>query len=114
MISNYLAIERNGQYLMDHVLIQRNDNEIMFEEVLSMSYDEIKTYDKIETFVVYIMDATNAYSKKDDDQVVVTLIDQDDIFVWSIIIGPGDVKDEFKYVFVDWRKDGKLYRYENK
>ena len=43
---------------------------------------------------------------------LVTLIDEDDVFVWSIIIGPGE-SDEIRYVLVDWKKDGKSYRYEH-
>lgn len=113
MAVNYLAIERNGQYLMDHVLFQRKDDGvIVFEEVLEMSYNEITAYEDIDAFVVCVMDMTNNYSGGDDDQTVLTLIDENDVFIWSIIIGPGNTKDEVRYSFVDWRKDDKLYRYE--
>ena len=37
---------------------------------------------------------------------------EDDVFIWGIIMGP-DAEDGIRYVLVDWKKDGKSYRYEN-
>jgi hypothetical protein len=78
-----------------------------------MSYDEIKAYEHIDELIVGVMDAANEYfGSKNDEGTMITLVGEDDLFIWSIIIGPGDNDDEFKYSFVDWTKDGKNYRYK--
>lgn len=110
MSKNYFTVERNDQFL-ENVAIANQRGELAFAETLDMSYDEIKNYEHISDFISCIMDATNTRFKSDDDQTVVTLIDEEDVFIWSIIIGPGENEDELKYVLVDWHKDGKKYRY---
>ena len=111
MTENYFSIERNGN-CVEHILFKDKDENLVFENVANMSYDEVKTYEDIEEFVACVMDATNAHFNEGDAQTIVTLIDKNDVFVWSIIIGPDEENDAIKYVFVDWKKDGKSYRYE--
>ena len=111
MTENYFAIERNGN-CVDHILFKDKDENLVFEDVANMSYDEIKAYENIEKFVVCIMDATNACFNEGDAQTVVTLIDKSDVFVWSVIIGPDGDNGDLRYAFVDWHEDGKSYRYE--
>ena len=74
---------------------------------MNMSYEEMKTYPDIEKFVVAAMDAT---SDLGGTQLIINLVDPDDVFIWGIIIGIYD--DDYNFVFVDWHKDGKNYRYE--
>lgn len=108
MGNNYFAIERNGNY-WDHVIVKDKAGNIMFENYLQMTYDEMKSSTDLEEFVVAIMDASG------DDvngNAIVTLIGEDDVFIWSIIIGPGE-DESLRYVLVDWKKDGKSYRYES-
>lgn len=108
---SYLAIERNGD-TWDHVTIKDRDGNGVFVNYLDMSYDEMKSQEDLEDFVIAIMEATNAEIEDDDEQTIVTLIGDGDIFIWSIIMGPGD-DDTVKYALVDWKKDGHNYRYEN-
>lgn len=111
MTKNYLAVEREDNH-EDHIFIKR-DGKLDFQDIINMSYDEIKSYERIDELVVAIMDAANEYFEgTDDTDTVFTLLGEDDLFIWSIIIGPGDNSDEFKYEFVDWTKDGKNYRYK--
>lgn len=112
MTENYFAIERDGS-CVDHILFKDKDNNLVFEDVANMSYDEVKAYAHIEEFVVCVMDASNAHFNESDKQTIVTLVDKNDVFVWSIIIGAGEADGDLRYVFVDWKKDGKSYRYEN-
>lgn len=108
MSKNYLAIERNQEY-WDHVVIKDKNENIVFANYLDMTYDEMKSSEDLEEFVVAILDCTG------DDKngsAIVTLVGDDDIFIWSIIIGPGENED-IRYVLVDWKKDGKNYRYES-
>lgn len=111
MTSNYFSIECNGQCYVPMYLVGDN-GEIAFTDLMNMSYDEMKSYDGIDEFIVCVMDAADelvgGYAQT---EVTVTLIDKSGTFVWSIIIGYGDAEDEFKYVFVDWRKDGNTFRY---
>ena len=104
---SYLAIERNQEY-WDHVFIKDKNENIVFENYLNMTYNEMQSSEDLEEFVVAILDCTG------DDvggSAIVTLVGDDDIFIWSIIIGPGE-DGEIRYVLVDWKKDGKNYRYE--
>lgn len=112
MDNNYLSVERNGK-VVEHIAIKDIDNEaLIFDNVLNMSYDEIKNYDELGSFVTCIMDATNDYFDESDDQTIVNLVDENGIFIWGIIIGPGEDEGYIRYVLVDWNKDGKSYRYE--
>lgn len=108
---NYFAIERNGNY-QDHIMIQDNEtNNIVFENYLNMTYDEMVSQDDIEEFVVAIMDIMDAETDGSDDQTIITLIGDDDIFIWSILMGTVD--DDLRYLPIDWKANGKKYRYEN-
>ena len=108
---SYFAIERNGN-TWDHITIKERNGDIVFTNYLDMSYDEMKSQDDLGDFVVAVMEATNVKVESNDDQTIVTLIGDDDIFIWSIIMGPGE-EGEIQYALVDWKKDGKNYRYEN-
>ena len=107
---SYLAIERNGN-TWDHIMIVDHDTNTTFEHYLNMNYDTMKSQEDLNDFVIATMEATNTAIESDDDQTIVTLIG-DDIFIWSIIMGPGE-NGAVKYVLVDWKKDGHNYRYEN-
>ena len=109
----YFAIERGDQY-WDHVsnetLNRVNMIDVRLDELRSSTYDEMKKKHWLEGFVMAVMEAANELSGTGDDQTIVTLVGDDDIFIWSIIMGPGE-NDEIRYVLVDWKKDGKNYRY---
>ena len=107
---SYFAIERNRR-CMDHVAIRDNDGNVMFKDYFNMTYDEMKSSDNLDEFVVAMMDAAIASISSENGQTLVTLVGDDDIFVWSIIIGTEDSDGDIKYVLVDWKKDGKSYRY---
>lgn len=106
---NYFAIERNGQ-CWTNVLLADSNGDPTFDEFLDMTYDEMKSSDRLPDFVVSVMDATNSAVDKSDDQTIVTLIGEDGVFIWSVIMGPGE-NDIVRYSLVDWKKDGKNYRY---
>ena len=96
MTNNYFAIERNGK-CVEHVCFKDNNDNIIFEDVMNMSYDEIKTYKDIKGFVVCVMDAINKFFEDKDEQTIITLIGEDDIFIWSILIGAGDNENDLRY-----------------
>lgn len=109
MNKNYFAIERGNECWYPMVLAD-HDGRIAFEDFLDMSYDEMKSSDKLSDFVTAAMDAANRKSDGTDDQTIVTLVSADNTFIWSVIMGPDE--DVIRYVLVDWKKDGKNYRYE--
>ena len=111
MTENYFSIERGGECI-DHVHIKNEDGNLIFEDVMNMSYENLKEYEDIDVFITYVMDVTNDYFNGKDEQTIITLVGNDDVFIWSIIIGPGENNDELKYCFLDWKKDGNFYRYE--
>lgn len=106
---NYFAIERNGQ-CWTNVLLADSNGDPTFGEFLDMTYDEMKSSDRLSDFVVSVMDSTNDAVDKSDDQTIITLIGEDGVFIWSVIMGPGE-NDMVRYSLVDWKKDGKNYRY---
>lgn len=108
---SYFAIERNGE-AWDHVDFADNDGNIVFTNYLQMSYDEMKSQEDLNDFVVAVMDAINSECNSEDAESIITLIDDNDLFTWSILMGPGE-NDDIRYVLIDWKKDGKNYRYEN-
>jgi hypothetical protein len=110
-VNNYFAIERDGKCI-EHLVIRRDDDTVAFEDVMQMSYEELKAYEYIDAFIAAIMDAANSYFNEGDAQTAITLVGEDGVFIWGLLIGPGDEEDEFKYCFIDWLKDGKKYRYE--
>ena len=110
MSKNYFAIERNGQCLGPVILQSRNGTS-NFANFIEMTYDEMKSNENLDKFVVAAMEATNEASGTDDDQTVVTLVGEDGVFIWGIIMGPGEDGD-IRYNLVDWKKEGKSYRYE--
>lgn len=109
MSNNYFAIERNGK-CYDHVLPIDVGNE-KFKKFLDMTYDEMKSSEDLDYFVAATMESVNRFTESDDEQTVITLVGEDNVFIWSIIMGQGD-DDTIRYVLVDWKKDGKNYQYE--
>ena len=108
----YFNIER-GDKFHEYMIMVDVDNRKKYEDVMTMSYEKIKTYDKIEEFVYSVMDASNALFGTDDEQTLITLVNgEDDVFVWGILIGPDQDSDKLRYAFIDWHKDGKNYRYK--
>jgi hypothetical protein len=112
MSKNYFAIERNGQCWAPMVLGDGN-GKVAFEEFLDMPYDEMKASHALSDFVAAAMEAANRKSCSEDGQTLVTLVGEDNVFIWSVIIGSDKYDSELlRYALVDWKKGGKSYRYE--
>ena len=109
---SYFAIERNNN-CWDHVdgMVNRvNMIQSRIDDLKNSTYDEMKKKHWLEGFVMAVMEYANELSGTDDDQTIITLVGDDDVFIWSIIMGPGD-NDMIRYSLVDWTKDKKKYRY---
>ena len=112
MSKNYFAIERNGQCWSPVVLADKY-RQPAFEEFLDMSYEEIKASEKLGDFIMASMNAADNKSGTADEQTVVTLVGEDGVFIWGIIMGPDPEQEhDVRFNLVDWKKDGKSYRYE--
>ena len=107
---NYFAIEKNGE-CYSPVLLADSDGEPAFAEFLNMSYDEMKNSERLEDFVVAAMEAAERRGDGEDDysDVVVTLIGEDGFFIWGIIMSTEG--DNITYKVVDWKADGKHFKY---
>ena len=105
MNKNYFTIERNEQCV--EKIVFKYEDKIVFEDLMDTSYEEMVEYPEIEEFVVAVMESTMELG---GDQVIVNLIDPDGVFIWGIIIGMNN--DDCKFVFVNWQKDGRKYRYQ--
>ncbi len=108
MSKNYFAIERNRDCWMN--VGDANIGDVSFENFAKMTYDEMKSSEYLESFVIYVMDTTNIASGTNDDLTTLTLIGEDGVFIWGIVMTPGENED-IKYTLIDWKKDGKSYRY---
>ena len=107
---SYFAIERGGHYL-DHIVLKDGiSGAVGFENYLNMTYDEMMSQEDLEDFIEANMDAVDAMFPDENDQTIITLIGDDDVFIWSIIMGTVD--EEFRYLPINWQVDGKKYRYE--
>ena len=111
MSKNYFAIERNGE-CWDHVVLNNENGNAIFSSFMDMTYDEMKSNENLEIFIVAIMKATNVVTNTDDSITIINLIGEDDIFIWGIMMGPREDGD-INYALVDWKKDGMNYRYES-
>lgn len=107
----YFAIERGNQ-CWSPVMLQSINGESNFSGFLEMTYDEMKSSENLEEFVVATMEATNKVSGTGDDQTMVTLVGEDDCFIWGIMMGSGE-NDDIRFSLIDWQKDGNHYRYES-
>ena len=103
---NYFAVECENGNCRDHIIIIDNDGNRVFENYLNMTYDEMREQEDLDEFVIAIIDATT----DGDDCVILTLVGEDDVFIWSILAGIVD--GEIRYDLVNWQKDNKKYRYE--
>ena len=111
MTKNYFSFERQGK-CHEHVFLVDDNQNVLFEDLMNMSYAEMKAYEYIEDFVNATLDVANElFETGEDEQTVVTLIDEDGVFNWSMIIGM--IEGQLRYVTVNWRRDNKSYRYEN-
>ena len=104
---NYFVIESGGKYL-DHAILMDNDGNKVFENYLNMDYESMKYSVDLEEFVCAVMEASE---ETGGDQTIITLIGEDDVFIWSIIMGIEN--DDIRYSLVDWKKDGQSYKYED-
>lgn len=113
----HFTIERNGRCWESTDKLTNRVNMIQprIDELKNSTYDEMKSKHWIEGFICAIMEEADELSGTIGDQTIVTLVDENDLFVWSIIItGTENYKTNYEvnYAFVDWKKDGKSYRYE--
>lgn len=110
MSKNYFAIEKNGECLYPVVLSDR-EGKIAFEEFLDMTYDEMKSSDRLTDFVIAATEATDRKVEADNDHVFIVLIGEDGNFIWGILAG-SDFDGVHRYNVIDFKNDGKNYRYE--
>ena len=107
---NYFSIEANGE-CYNPVILADSDGNPAYTEFLDMTYEEMKNSEKLEDFVIAAMEAADSKSDGEDDynDVVVTLIGEDDFFIWGIIMSAEG--DNITYKVVDWKADGKRFKY---
>ena len=107
---NYFTLEREDRCLEGIVLYDKN-GEIAFEDVMNMSFVDIsKNDERIQEFICAVMEATNDFFGEGDEDTVVTLVNPEGIFIWGIAMSPKE--GDIEYDFIDWQKDGHLFRYE--
>lgn len=107
---NYFSIEVNGECYSPVILADSNGNPA-FAEFLDMTYDEMKNSEHLEDFVIAAMEAAERRGDGEEEysDVVVTLIGEDDFFIWGIIMSADG--DNITYKVVDWKADGKHFKY---
>lgn len=113
MNKNYFVIERKGQS-WDDVKLHRYPTMTLrrIKRLKNSTYEEMKKTPWISSFIIAAMEAANHLSGDNDDYTAITLIGEDGIFIWGILMGPTEDGD-ITYSFVDWKKNDKNYRYEN-
>ena len=111
-MNNYFVIERDGKFF-ENIMITDNAGNFIFTETLNMSYKEIVEND-LGDFIPCVMEAADECFESDGGQTILTLVGEDDTFIWSILMDVDEEdNDQIRYCFIDWNKDGKKYRYIN-
>lgn len=107
---NYFAIEVNGE-CYSPMLLADSDGKPAFSEFLNMSYEEMHASEELENFVIAAMEAAERRGNGNEEfnDVVVTLIGEDDFFIWGIIMSAEG--DNITYKVVDWQADGNHFKY---
>lgn len=112
MNESYFVIEQNDKYLEDVVLLDADQN-ILHEEIMNMSYEEMKEYDRLEDFLWEAYWASEDYFDTKGEATIISLVDSYDTLVWGILFGPDpDDEELLRYCFIDCGKDGKIYKYQ--
>lgn len=104
---NYFVAEINGMCIEN--IAWANHGKPVFTDFVNMTYDEMKNAKDLDDFVYANMESAVTEFGDSADQLILTLVDENDIFIWSIMMGIVD--DELRYTLVDWKKDGINYRY---
>lgn len=110
MSRNHFAIER-GTRVLDNRIIKSRNGSSDFTQFLDMTYNEMKNSDSLPDFIVACMDASNEAFGSKDEATYVTLIDGNGVFIWSVLMVPGDNEDDIKYSLVNWKASDKEYKY---
>lgn len=110
MISNYFNIEREDK-CTPPLVIRDENNKVAFEDLMNMSYDEMKVYKDLELFVDSVMDVANECFDESDAPTMITLVGKDDVFIWGILLDSTD-DGKLKYALVDWRQGNKSFKYQ--
>lgn len=103
---NTFSIER-GDNIIHNVFFATKDYEM--PNVANMSFDEIAHYEGLSDIVDAMLDATDDAFGTGNEDVFITLVDEDGYFIWSINIEQDN--SSFAYGLINWRKDGELYCY---
>ena len=107
---NYFAIEVNGE-CYSPMLLADSDGKPAFSEFLNMNYEEMRASEELENFVIAAMEAAERRGNGNEEfnDVVVTLVGEDDFFIWGIIMSAEG--DNITYKVVDWQADGNHFKY---
>lgn len=113
---NYFVMEgsytdSNGEkivYQHHHVGLHDKNDKPTFTEFYDFTYDEMKNSEMLDDFVSAVWEASVLDEARVEDMVVV-LVNEDDTFVWSIMMGVVD--DELMYTLTDWEKDGTIFKF---
>lgn len=112
MSKNYFVIERKGQCWEDvDITVHTSMTSRRIDRLKRSTFDEMKSVYWLSKFVTAAMSCANELSGTDDDYTIVNLLGEDGVFIWGILMGPDD--DQIRYSLIDWKKNGKNYRYEN-
>ena len=112
MTGKYFVIEQNDKHV-DGVVLLDAEGEILYEDLMNMSYEEMKTYDKLEDFLFTSQEASDSYFDTKGENTIVNLVNEEDTLVWGILFGPDPDNEEYlRYCFIDWGKDDKIYKYQ--
>lgn len=113
---NYFVTEgsytdSNGEkvvYQHDHSCLMDENGNPAFTEFYNFTYDEMANSAALDDFVAAVWEASELDNPDVEDMIVI-LVDEDDTFIWSIAMGVVD--DDLMYNLIDWKKDGKIFKF---
>ena len=95
-------------YQHDHTCLVDKNGEHVFTEFYNFTYDEMMNSENLNDFVAAVWDASVLDNPNVEDMTIL-LVDKDDTFVWSIMMGVFD--DELMYTLTDWKKDDMIFKF---
>ena len=103
---NTFSIER-GDNIIHNVFFTNDDCEMF--SILDMSFENIVNYEKLAYIVDAMLDAADDVFGPGSEDVLITLVDNDGYFIWSIEIEQDN--SDFKYRVIDWKQSEMKFCY---
>ena len=104
---NTFSIERGDQVIHGIVFVE----DVEYSDLINARGEEAKNHSYLNEFIMDVCYMALDKFEESEEDIVCTLVDEDEYFIWSILINIDD-PEHVKYKFIDWEKENKKYCYK--